>query len=45
MKKISVFRVTGWKILDRVGTHIFFFKLGIKFNFMHFERHIAFQNA
>ena len=24
MKKISVFRVTGLKILGRVGTHIFF---------------------
>ena len=24
-KKISVFRVTGLKILGRVGTHIFFF--------------------
>ena len=23
-KKINVFRVTGLKILDRVGTHIFF---------------------
>ena len=42
-KKISVFSVTGLKILGReLGTHIFFFKklfLG-KNNFMHFERQI-----
>ena len=42
-KKISVFQVTGLKILDRVGTHIFF--LEKIYNFMHFERHFAFQNA
>ena len=45
-KKISLFRVTGLKILGRVGTHIclifFFWK---KYNFMYFERHFAFQNA
>ena len=40
-KKISVFRVTGLKILGKVGTHIF---LNIFFwekicSFMHFERH------
>ena len=46
-KKISVFRVTGLKILGRVGTHILliFFISGKKYNFMHFERHFAFQNA
>ena len=42
-KKISVFRVTGLKILGRVGTHIFF--LENIHNFMHFERHFTFQNA
>ena len=31
--KISVFRVTGLKILCRIGK---------KYNFMHFERHFAF---
>ena len=43
--KISVFRVAGLKILgsrSRVGTHIFG---GKKYNFMHFERHFAFQDA
>ena len=30
-----MFRVTGMKILARVGTHFFFWK---KNNFMHFER-------
>ena len=35
-KEISVFRVTGLKILGRVGTHIFFSRK--KYNFMHFER-------
>ena len=42
-KKISVFRVTGLKIL----AHIFFFIFfsGKKYNFVHFERHFAFQNA
>ena len=39
-KQISVSRVMGLKILGRVGTHIFF-----DWNFMHFERHFAFQNA
>ena len=46
-KNISVFRVTGLKIVVRVGTHIFliiFFWKKI-YNFMHFERHVAFQNA
>ena len=40
LKKISVFRVTGLKILGRVGTHIFLiiYFSGIKYNFMHFER-------
>ena len=41
--------LTGLKILGRVGTHIFFFLIiffsGKKYNFMHFERHFAFQNA
>ena len=41
-KIISVFRVTGLKILGRVGALFFFWK---KYNFMHFERHFAFQNA
>ena len=56
-KKISVFRVTGLKILGRVGIHKFFNNfffsgknillciLKGKYNFMHFERHFAFQNA
>ena len=39
-KKISVFLVTGLKILGRVGTHFF---SGIFF--MHFGRRNAFQNA
>ena len=42
IKKISVFQVTGLKILSGVSTHFFFWK---KYNFMHFERHFAFQNA
>ena len=42
-KEISVFRVTGMKRLGRVGTHIFF--SGKIYNFMHFERRNAFQNA
>ena len=46
-KKISEFRVTGVKILGRVGTNIFFYHLfsGKKYKFMHFERHFAFQNS
>ena len=34
-------------MLGRVGTHIFFklFFLEKKYQFMHFERHLAFQNA
>ena len=45
-KKISVFWVTGVKILGRVGTHIFFKKENSgKNNFMHFERHFAFQDV
>ena len=46
-KEISVFRVTGLKILGRVGIHIFLnsFFSGKKYNFMHFERRNAFQNA
>ena len=35
IKKISVLRVTGRKILVWVGTHNFF--SGKKYNFMHFE--------
>ena len=42
--EISVFRVTRLKILGRVSTNIFIFS-GKKYNFMHFERHFAFQNA
>ena len=44
-KKTSVFRVTGLKILGRVSTYFNYFLSGKKYNFMHFERHIAFQNA
>ena len=41
-----MFPVTGLKILFRVGTHIFvnLFFSGKNDNFMHFERHFAFQN-
>ena len=36
----------GLKNLGRVGTHIFlFFFFWKKYNFMHFKRHFAFQNA
>ena len=44
---MSVFRVIGLKNLGRVGTHIFLivFFSGKKYNFMHFKRHFAFQNA
>ena len=47
IKKISVFLVMALKILGRVGTHIFLsiFFSGKKYNFMHFERHFAFQKA
>ena len=38
IKKVSVFQVTGLKILDRVG-HVFFSEKIYKF--MHFERHFA----
>ena len=46
-KKICAFRITGLKILDRVGTHIFLIIVfsGKKYNFMHFERRNAFQNV
>ena len=45
-KQISVFRVTGLKHLLRVCTHIFLKKnLEKVYNFMHFERRFAFQNA
>ena len=46
-KKISMFRVTGLKILGRVGTHIFFDSLFFwkKYDFINFERHFACQNA
>ena len=42
-----MFRVTGLKILGRVGTHVSFllFHSGRKYNFMDFERHFAFQNT
>ena len=40
--KISVFWIRHLKILGRIGKLIFF---GEKYNFMHFERHIIFQNA
>ena len=44
-KKISVFRLTGLKILGRVGTYVFliFFFLG-KYDFMHFEKYFASKN-
>ena len=44
---VSVFRVTGMKILGRVGTHIFlnYFFSGKNYNFMHFEKNFASQNA
>ena len=47
-KIIGAFRVTGLKILGRLGTYIFFLIIFIfleKNYFMHFERHFAFQNA
>ena len=52
-KKICVFRVTGLKKLGREGTHIFsgknivlcILKGILPYNFMHFERRFAFQNA
>ena len=44
-KKISVLRVTGLKILGRVGTHFFYYFFLEKYNFMHCKRHFAFQNA
>ena len=46
-KKISVFWVTALKILGRVGTYKFLvvFFLEKKYDFMHLERHFAFQNA
>ena len=37
-EKISVFRITGLKILVRVGTPILKKKSGNIYNFMHFER-------
>ena len=54
---ISVFQVTGLKILVRVCTHTFFLSFFLFwkiiynfmhfeiYNFMHFERHFAFQIA
>ena len=47
-KKIKMFRVMGLKSLGRVSTHNFFnyfFVWKKIYNFMHFERHVAFQNA
>ena len=46
-KKISVFQVTRLKILGSVSTHIFVILFYAKniYNFMHFERHLAFQNG
>ena len=45
-KKITVFRVTGLKILGRVGTFfLLFYHSGKIYNFMYFERRFAFQNA
>ena len=47
INNLSVLWVTGLKNLGRIGTNIFlqFFFLEKKYNFMHFERHLAFQNA
>ena len=42
-KKIGAFRITGFKIIGRVGMCIFF--SGKTNNMMHFESHFAFQNA
>ena len=44
-KKKSLFQVTDLKILDRVGTYVFFLQKKKINDFMHFERHFAFQNA
>ena len=46
-KKISVFWVTGLKIVVRQGTHIFLiiFFFWKKNNFMHFEGYFTFQNG
>ena len=48
-KKISRFWVTGLKVLGRDRTHHIFFNCFFFwkkiYNFMHFERHFAFQNA
>ena len=46
IKKLSLFLVTGLNILGRVGTHIIFLIIFFwkKYNYMHFERHFAFQN-
>ena len=44
-KKISVFQVTGLKILGWVVTHIFFLFFCLEYNFMHFEKHYTFQNT
>ena len=42
----GVFQVMGLKIYGRVGRHIFcYYFFSGKYNFMHFERHFAFQNA
>ena len=40
-KRLCVFQVTGLK----KGRHTYFFFLEKKYNSMHFERHLAFQNA
>ena len=51
-RKKSVFRVTGLKILGKIGIHVHILsKIFISekkknvYNFMHFERQNAFQNA
>ena len=46
-EKINVFRVTGLKSSGRIGTHIVFnyFFLEKMYDFMHFERHFAFQKT
>ena len=43
---VLAFWVMGLKILGRVsGTHISIIFFKKKYDFMHFERHFAFQNA
>ena len=45
--RLGVFRVTGLKVLGRVGMNVFFFNKNSvkKYDFLHFERLFPFQNA